>query len=77
MKIVNFEVKRLASIFSDGHSVLNCSIMIYTTNMNPKQPLPNNNRPKWNQELQQPFIQNTDTTALETESYWKVYSFPR
>ena len=68
MKIVNFEVKSLDSIFSDGHSVLNCSIMIYNTNMNPKQPLPNNNkRPKWNQELQQPFIENIDTSALETE----------
>ena len=77
MKIVNFEVKSLDSIFSDGHSVLNCSIMIYNTNMNPQQPLPNNSIPKWNQELQQPFIQNIDTSALETENYWKVYSFPR
>ena len=42
--------------------------MIYNTNMNPEQPLPNNNkRPKWNQELQQPFIENIDTSALETE----------
>ena len=36
--------------------------------MNSKQPLTNNNkRPKWNQELQQPFIENIDTSALETE----------
>ena len=42
--------------------------MIYNTNMNPEQPLPNNNkRPKWNQELQKPFIENIDTSALETE----------
>ena len=42
--------------------------MIYNTNMNPKQPLPNNNkRPKWNQELQQPLIENIDTSSLETE----------
>ena len=42
--------------------------MIYNTIMNSKQPLHNNNkRPKWNQELQQPFIENIDTSALETE----------
>jgi len=36
--------------------------------MNPKQPLPKNNkRPKWNKKLQQPFIENIDTSALETE----------
>ena len=72
MKIVNFEVKSLDSIFSDGHSVLNCSIMIYNTILNSKQPLPNNNkRPKWNQELQQPFIENIDTT-LQTHGVWST-----
>lgn len=57
----NFEIESLDSLFSDGHTVVNCTIIIPNTNFDTHNQSVSDTKAKWEPSLQQTFVENINT----------------